>query len=459
MQSNSTRMAAQYSCQRCHLPLCIDTSLKDLSRAQTHLLTSGRLGYGSDREQSKLGNEPFIPKDRKEMLESALKSGGDPLIDWKDMGDSFVILPQFEGQDDDDFDDQKVVSNRLKTLSSIFNLLSSKGDLDFPVCSDCSKLLLDSMKSQYDKTVKERDVYVQFLQKLQNRPVPDATRAQATVDEIEKLRQKERDMLSELQRLETENDQLDDEIVALEKELKDISAQEEEFQKEANRQSLKVSEFMKQRDMVTEEYEFNLLQLEKLRKTNVYNDTFNISHDGPFGTINGLRLGSLEQTQVPWQEINSALGQVVLLLATVTARLNIKLQGYRLRPMGSMSKIEKHEPDSSNPSKTKIIMLEAYSSGEYQIERMFKYSSFDNCMVAMLEVISQIAKELKKYDSNIDLPYKMHNDKIGDASIRLLSKITDEQWTSACKFLLTNTKWILAYSSAHIPSMRPLGHS
>ena len=33
-------------------------------------------------------------------------------------------------------------------------------------------------------------------------------------------------------------------------------------------------------------------QLEKLKKTNVYNDTFRIWHDGPFGTINGIYLSS-----------------------------------------------------------------------------------------------------------------------------------------------------------------------
>lgn len=32
-------------------------------------------------------------------------------------------------------------------------------------------------------------------------------------------------------------------------------------------------------------------QREELRKANVFNDAFHIWHDGPFGTINGLRLG------------------------------------------------------------------------------------------------------------------------------------------------------------------------
>jgi beclin 1 len=42
-----------------------------------------------------------------------------------------------------------------------------------------------------------------------------------------------------------------------------------------------------ERDSVNLKYDFAAKQLEKLEKTNVYNDTFRIWHDGPFGTING----------------------------------------------------------------------------------------------------------------------------------------------------------------------------
>lgn len=38
-------------------------------------------------------------------------------------------------------------------------------------------------------------------------------------------------------------------------------------------------------------YAADLATLEKLERTNVYNDAFCIGHDGVFGTINGLRLG------------------------------------------------------------------------------------------------------------------------------------------------------------------------
>jgi beclin 1 len=45
---------------------------------------------------------------------------------------------------------------------------------------------------------------------------------------------------------------------------------------------------------------------------NVANDAFHIWHSGPFGTINGFRLGRLSVEQVEWNEINAALGQVTI---------------------------------------------------------------------------------------------------------------------------------------------------
>ena len=45
-------------------------------------------------------------------------------------------------------------------------------------------------------------------------------------------------------------------------------------------------------------YTHDALILEKLERTNVYNDAFCIGHDGVFGTINGLRLGRVSGVHV-----------------------------------------------------------------------------------------------------------------------------------------------------------------
>ena len=62
-------------------------------------------------------------------------------------------------------------------------------------------------------------------------------------------------------------------------------------------------------------------QLERLRRTNVFNDAFHIWFDGPFGTVNGFRLGRLPSVAVEWDEINAAWGMACLLLTTMAGGL------------------------------------------------------------------------------------------------------------------------------------------
>ena len=58
-------------------------------------------------------------------------------------------------------------------------------------------------------------------------------------------------------------------------------------------------------------------QLERLKRTNVYNDVFHIWHRGAFGTIAGFRLGKTPTHPVDWDEMNAAWGHAVLLLHTL----------------------------------------------------------------------------------------------------------------------------------------------
>jgi beclin 1 len=69
-------------------------------------------------------------------------------------------------------------------------------------------------------------------------------------------------------------------------------------------------------------------QLERLKRANVFDDAFHIHFDGHFGTINGLRLGTLPSQKVEWTEINAALGQACLLLAALARRCGFKFTKY-----------------------------------------------------------------------------------------------------------------------------------
>ena len=86
-----------------------------------------------------------------------------------------------------------------------------------------------------------------------------------------------------------------------------------------NMHVLKRAEQISQLAALKAAYAADSATLDKLERTNVYNDAVCIGHDGVFGTINGLRLG-----RVPGVPVCIALTamSVVTRRANVTFRLN-----------------------------------------------------------------------------------------------------------------------------------------
>lgn len=170
------------------------------------------------------------------------------------------------------------------------------------------------------------------------------------------------------------------------------------YWQECNEFQLALQTFHNERDSINLKYDYDSRQLEKLHKTNVYNDTFCIGHDGHFATINGFRLGRLPTQHVEWPEINAAWGQTLLLLHTIANKLNFEFKTYRLVPLGSFSRIDKIEGDRAS--------YELYGSGEFGFGRMFLNRRFDNAMVAFLNCLQQLGDYAEQQGPKLELPYK-----------------------------------------------------
>ncbi|KAI9141473.1 Atg6/Beclin [Paraphysoderma sedebokerense] len=211
---------------------------------------------------------------------------------------------------------------------------------------------------------------------------------------------------------------------------------EAEYWQSFNTFQSRLHTFQQNRDSLNNKYHFHSAHLEKLKKTNVYNDAFRIWHEGVFGTINGWRLGRVPDKPVDWTEINAAWGQACLLLDTLAKKLNFAFKIYKLSPLGSFSRIEKIDGDKNS--------YELFGSGDLHLGRIFWNRRFDHAMVAFLNCLQQLGDYCELQDENFRLPYRISKDKIGDASIRLQFN-QDETWTKACKYTLTNLKWILAF--------------
>ena len=157
----------------------------------------------------------------------------------------------------------------------------------------------------------------------------------------------------------------------------------------------------------------------------------------------------------------------MFLFATITTALKIRMDGYKLQPMGSYSKISKFS-DETQEWET----YEAYSSEGFKLGKLFRQeTSLDKAMESLLDVIQIMATWLARTSSetreegsnnansaqsggddgfDIELPYIMHKDQINGVSIKLFGGKPTIEWTTAMKCLLTNAKWLLAFSSSRL---------
>ncbi|KAM3822598.1 beclin-1 isoform 3-T8 [Vipera latastei] len=235
-------------------------------------------------------------------------------------------------------------------------------------------------------------------------------------------------------------DQLDTQLNITENECQNYKYQKE--YSEFKRQQLELDDELKS---VDNQMRYAQMQLDKLKKTNVFNATFHIWHSGQFGTINNFRLGRLPSVPVEWNEINAAWGQTVLLLHALANKMGLIFQRYRLIPYGNHSYLE------SLTDKSKELPL--YCSGGL---RFFWDNKFDHAMVAFLDCVQQFKEEVEKGETRFCLPYRMDVEKGkiedtggngGSYSIKTQFN-SEEQWTKALKFMLTNLKWGLAWVSS-----------
>lgn len=353
-------------------------------------------------------------------------------------------LKPFKVEEIKDVVDKKSdISERIESLDTIFNIISSKYEIDYPVCSDCASTLIEQMKSKYETLNKEKEMYMQFLRKLTAQNGPNVEKTKKALKDLDEMKENERKILKQLSEEKQRHLNLNKELRELEEDLEKLEAEEHELCLEKNQKEMSIEKNISELNIAKNKYYQNLDFLDSLRKTNVFNNFFDISNDGKFGTINGLRLGCLDDIKVTWHEINAALGQLVLLLSTCLNILALDLKEYKLIPMGSTSKIEKYGTDSSGATSKSVVQL--YCTGEFSIGGFFSHNNLDVGMVCLVEILNQIGAYIKELDNTCQLPYPMDGDKVAGFCIRPSGRSGWENWTNGCRFLLINVKWIRTF--------------
>lgn len=414
--ASDKKVNVSFFCQKCLQPLKLDSSFSSLSE---HALAELTLPVNSSPDVDIEGGniDHMVPPFH--------------LDDSGNGTNGFTLLGTQREPGD--------LSHFMKVTASLFDTLSSNSDIDHPLCEECTDTLIDQMEQQLKLMEDEWDDYKKFLEKLKTE----------TCDEnIDVLKKQLNDLQAEEERLKMELSSIQEEERATSVEFEEQRLMSEKLDVEEVRYWKEYTKHRHEYLLIEDEYKnlscqlnYSKGQLEKLKKTNVFNATFHIWHSGHFGTINNFKLGRLPSAPVDWSEINAAWGQTALLLAALANKMNLTFEKYRLIPYGNHSYIEVLAEQKALP---------LYGSGGF---KFLWDNKFDSAMTAFLECLQQFKEEVEKGRSGFCLPYRMENGKLEDSatgnsfSIKIQFN-SEEQWTKALKFLLTNLKWGLAWVSS-----------
>ncbi|XP_056326055.1 beclin-1 [Danio aesculapii] len=439
LKFSSNTMQVSFVCQRCNQPLKLDTSFNVLDRMTIHELTAPLVMVTANKQQDS-GESSSFPEET--FLENKQDGVARKFIPPARMmsaesTNSFTLIGEAS-----DGGTMENLSRRLKVTSNLFDIMSGQTDIDHPLCEECTDTLLDHLDTQLNITENECQNYKSCLELLSQLPEEEET---SLLNALHQLKQEEESLIQELESIETKREAVAKELDEGRNHSQLMDTEELRYQKEYcefKRQQLELDDDLKS---VDNQMRYCQIQLDKLKKTNVFNATFHIWHSGQFGTINNFRLGRLPSVPVEWNEINAAWGQTVLLLHALASKMGLCFQRYQLVPYGNHSYLE------SLSDKSKELPL--YCSGGL---RFFWDNKFDHAMVAFLDCVQQFKEEVEKDDTGFCLPYRMDVDKGkiedtggsgGSYSIKTQFN-SEEQWTKALKFMLTNLKWGLAWVSS-----------
>ncbi|KAI9073195.1 hypothetical protein K1719_044804 [Acacia pycnantha] len=323
----------------------------------------------------------------------------------------------------------------ITVLKRAFEIATTQTQAEQPLCLECMRILLDKLDKEVEDVNRDNEAYEACLNRLEGEDGDVLSEADFLREKL-KIEEEERRLEAAIEETERQNTEVNAELKELELKASRFKELEERYWHEFNNFQFQLISHQEERDAILSKIEVSQAHLELLKRTNVLNDAFPISHDGEFGTINNFRLGRLPKVPVEWDEINAAWGQACLLLHTMCQYFRPKFQSkVKIIPMGSYPRIM----DSNNNT------FELFGP-----VNLFWSTRYDKAMTLFLVCLKEFAEfaNSKDQENNIPpekcfrLPYKIENDKVENYSITQ-SFNKQESWTKALKYTLCNLKWAL----------------
>lgn len=280
---------------------------------------------------------------------------------------------------------------------------------------------------------------------------PPARAAQDLERECARLALEEQRLADELDALEREQSAADAELGRVRGAARALSCEEEGAWRALDEAQLGAQAAADEETASAQLLAHCTRELRRLRCTSAYDDVFDIWFEGPFGTINGLRLGRLPGVRVEWAEVNAALGHAALLADTLARHHHLTFPRHAIHPLGSFSKV-------SATDEPRAQQYELYGSGGVQLGRIFSGTRFDRALSVFLGCVGALLAHARTHSAPAlgEPPYRIEDDRIGSGDTMLSVRLqfnAEELWTRAMKYLLTDLKWLLAWHT-HVSAAR-----
>lgn len=344
------------------------------------------------------------------------------------MGESFVMLPSGDASE---------CEVKASVLAKIFDVASDLSGKDHPLCENCSLSVLREVRRKTAETEAECARYEETLERLRAANEEEESAPGALTNVVKDLEKAEAEAMETINALKLELASTRTARNNLAKKAAALDEAEDHYWREFHTFKKNLHAHLEKRDSILSRIEQAQNHINRLEKTNVFNDAFHIWTDGAFGTINGFRLGRLPNVAVEWDEINAAFGLSCLLLHSMARICKFTFTQYTLKPMGSFPKVL--------DSKGNVYEL----FGPVSIISSHKY---DKALLGFLTCLSELSEFMRAKDVRqgvnpaFELPFAISGDKVDGKKVSFTFN-RDENWTYALKLCLTNLKLMLAWLS------------
>lgn len=429
----STMSFTRFICQGCRQPMKLDQSTGTLGLESTQGSAASTFASAQKEPGETLQRGPpsKVETDSEKLQDGASCStlpGNGKMS--RDSSNKFILLGKF--------DSARTLSNIQKTARDIFDILTGEEDMDRPLCEDCTDELLEQVDTQLIIVESENQKYKYWMGRIREEE------KKTLQGELEGLELEEATLMQELKEVEKNRERIAADLEAARAETKALDQQNEQYWRDYSNLQWQQLELQDQLRSIKHQLRYAQIQWGRLTKTNVFNATFEIRHDGPVGIINSFRLGCLPTIPVSWKEINMAWGQTALLLLALSNKIGLEFQRYRLVPCGERSCLKSVTAD---PVELPLF----YTAGQ----RTCLHVKFDQAMMAFLDCMQQFKEEAEKGKGGLCLPCRIHVESgvMEDSrssgefySIRTHLN-TEEQWTKALRLMLINFRHSLDWVS------------